>query len=163
MRWTRINNSKRAADVEADSTSPATARGVSSATARNGTAGRLCTTALATAFMIGGASFIAPQTAAAQQCVGVNERLNTDVSDVHHLTKIDSCKAEELMDAYGDVKDAAGLAALLGAKWWPVGTASAVFFGWAWNNQAQVRGAARAGQGVEFVDANGVIMRARPQ
>jgi hypothetical protein len=95
--------------------------------------------------------------------VGINERVNTDFSDVHHLTKIDSCKAEELMDAYGDVKDAAGLAALLGARWWPVGTASAVFYAWSWNNQALVREAARAGRGVEFVDANGVIRQARPE
>ena len=126
-------------------------------------AARLCATVLASVVAIGGVSAIDPEFAFAQECVGVDERLNTDFSDVHHLVMIDSCKALELVDAYGNVKDTAGLAAMLGAKWWPVGVSSAALFGWAWNNQAQVRGAARAGQGVEFVSANGVIMRARPQ
>ena len=163
LRWIRTNKAKRAGDTNANSSSPATERGGSIATIGRDTAVRLCAAALASAILVGGASFIAPQTAFAQECVGANERVALDFSDVHYLIKIDSCKAEELMDAYGDVKDAAGLAALLVARWWPVGTSSAIFYAWAWNNQAKVRDAARAGQGVEFDQAMGVVVNARPQ
>jgi hypothetical protein len=128
-----------------------------------GTVARLCAAVLASVVMVGGASVIDPQLASAQECVGDNERVNLDYNDVSYLVKIDSCKAQELVDTYGDVKDAAGLAGALGAKWWPVGTASGVLFAWAWNNQAQVRGAAAAGRGVEFVMAHGVVVDARPQ
>lgn len=113
--------------------------------------------------MVGGASLIDPQVAFAQQCVGRTERVNLDYNDVSYAVKVDSCKAQQLVDAYGNVKDEAGLAGLLGARWWPVGVASGVFFAWAWNNQAQVKGAAAAGRGVEFIQAHGVIVEARPQ
>mgnify|MGYP006954548309 CR=1 FL=1 len=35
--------------------------------------------------------------------------------------KVDSCKTQEMIDAYANVKDATGLAGLLGSKYWPVG------------------------------------------
>jgi hypothetical protein len=127
------------------------------------TAARSCIAFLATVIVVGGASFIDPHPAFAQQCVGRNERVNLDYNDVGYSVKIDSCKAQELVDAYGDVKDAAGLAGALGAKWWPVGAASGVLFAWAWNNQAQVKGAAAAGRGVEFDMMHGVVMNAGPQ
>jgi hypothetical protein len=133
------------------------------ATTLRGTAVRLCAAVLASAIMIGGATLIDPQLAFAQQCMGRNERVALDYSDVSYSIRMDSCKAQQLVDTYGDVKDAAGLTGALAAKWWPVGTVSGVFFGWAWNNQAQVRGAAAAGRGVEFLQLNGVIVQARPQ
>jgi hypothetical protein len=132
-------------------------------TTLRGTAARLCAALLASAIMIGSASLIDPQLAFAQSCAGRNERVNIDYVDVARAVKIDSCKAQQLVDTYGDVKDAAGLAGALGAKWWPVGTASGVLFAWAWNNQAQVRGAAAAGRGVEFLELHGIITEARPQ
>jgi hypothetical protein len=96
-------------------------------------------------------------------CVGVNDRVAQDVSDVGYTIKVDSCKATELVDAYGDVKDAAGLAGALGARWWPVGTAGGVLFGWAWHNQAAVKRAATAGRGVQFDMQNGIVHLAEPQ
>jgi hypothetical protein len=102
------------------------------ATALRGIAVRLTATVLASATMIGGASLINPQIAFAEQCVGRNERVAEDFSDVQYSVNIDSCRAQKLVDAYGDAKDASGLAGALGAKWWPVGTASGVIFAWAW-------------------------------
>lgn len=163
MRWIRTNKAKRSEDINAYSSSPATERVGSIATIGRDTAVRLRAAALASAIMIGGASFLAPQTAFAQQCVGDTEKVSLDFSDVHHLVKIDSCKAEELVDAYGNVKDEAGLVAMLGARWWPVGVASGVLFAWAWNNQAEVKRAAAAGRGVEFDETMGIVMNARPQ
>jgi hypothetical protein len=128
-----------------------------------GAAVRFCTAILASVILIGGASIIAPPPAFAQQCVGRTERVSIDYVDVAYAVKIDSCKAQELVDTYGDVKDAAGLAGALGAKWWPVGTASGILFAWAWNNQAKVKGAATAGRGVEFLELHGVVSQARPQ
>jgi hypothetical protein len=92
-----------------------------------------------------------------------NERVALDLNDVSHLVRLDSCKAQELVDAYGNVKDASGLAGALGAQWWPVGTAGGVLVGWARHNQAQVKGAAAAGRGAEFLLVNGVVMQAHPQ
>lgn len=127
------------------------------------TATRFCVAILASTTLTAASSLIDPQLAFAQQCVGRTERISIDYVDVAYAVKVDSCKAQELVDAYGDVKDAAGLAGALGAKWWPIGTASGVFFAWAWNNQAQVRGAATAGRGVEFLELHGVVSQARPQ
>lgn len=127
------------------------------------TAVRLCAVVLASAITIGSASLINPRLAFAEQCVGSNEKIWWDNRDVEHTVKIDSCKANELVDAYGDVKDAAGLTGALGAKWWPVGVASGIFFEWAWSNQAEIKSAAAAGRGVEFDDEYGIVRRARPQ
>lgn len=77
--------------------------------------------------------------------------------------KIDSCQTQQLVDAYGNAKDASGLAGALGAKWWPVGAVSGVFFASAWNNQVKVKNAAVAGRGIELILVHGVIIRARPQ
>jgi hypothetical protein len=132
-------------------------------TTLRGTAVRLCAVFLASAIMVGGVSLIDSQFAFAQQCEGRTERVNLDYNDVTHAVKIDSCKAQQLVDAYGNVKDEAGLMGLLGARWWPIGAASGVLFGWAWNNQAKVKGAATAGRGVEFIESHGVVVTARPQ
>ncbi|MGH8964557.1 MAG: hypothetical protein ACRDXB_04395, partial [Actinomycetes bacterium] len=84
-------------------------------------------------------------------------------NNVSYLVRIDSCKAQELVDAFGQVKDAAGLSGALGAKWWPVGVAGGVLFAWAWHNQNMVKNAAAAGTGVEFVMAHGIVVTAEPQ
>lgn len=133
------------------------------ATTLRGAAARPCTAILAIAIVAGSASLLDPPAAFAEQCVGTTERINTDVMDVEHLVKLDSCKAQELVDAYGDAKDASGLVGALGARWWPVGVAGGVFFEWAWSNQAKVKRAAAAGRGVEFRDEHGIIQDAEPQ
>lgn len=71
--------------------------------------------------------------------------------------KVDSCKVGELIDGYGRVKDANGLAGLLGAKWWPVGAAAGLFFGWAWGNQEAVKSCAAPGTGIKFTEATGIV------
>jgi hypothetical protein len=130
---------------------------------QRGVTARLCATFAAAVIMVGGVALISPQLAFAQECVGRTERVNLDYNDVILAVKINSCKAQQLVDAYGNVKDEAGLMGLLGARWWPVGAASGVLFAWAWNNQSKVKGAASAGRGVEFIEAHGVIVTARPQ
>jgi hypothetical protein len=149
--------------VSTASTAAGTEKGNSMTKTIHSTAVRFCTALLASMILIGGASFAAPPPAFAQQCIGRTERVSIDYVDVAYAVKIDSCKAQELVDSYGDVKDAAGLAGALGAKWWPVGTASGILFAWAWNNQAQVKRAATGGRGVEFLELHGVISQARPQ
>ncbi|MBD8020983.1 hypothetical protein [Brevibacterium gallinarum] len=71
--------------------------------------------------------------------------------------KIDSCKASKLVDAYGNAKDASGLAGLLGAKWWPAGVVAGVFYGWAWKNQSAVKKCASKGTGIKFKEVGGVV------
>jgi hypothetical protein len=124
---------------------------------------RIVAIVLASGAMFGGASLVDPHPALAEQCVGSNGREAQDFSDVQYVTNIDSCKANELVDDYGRVKDASGLAGALGAKWWPVGTVTGAFFAWAWNNQEHIKGAAAAGRGVQFTQVNGIIMEASPQ
>lgn len=124
---------------------------------------RILASVVISGVMFGGLSVAGPYVAFAEQCVGTNEREPLDNDGVSFSVKINSCKAQELVDAYGDAKDAAGLVGALGAKWWPVGIASGVFFGWSWQNQSQVKGAAAAGRGVEFLEVEGVIMQARAQ
>ena len=60
------------------------------------------------------------QSVEASACKGSNSRKNI-FADPHTGSeawevKIDSCKASKLVDAYGNAKDASGLAGLLGAK-----------------------------------------------
>lgn len=137
---------------------------VSTATSRRrGIMLRVTTMTLATGLLFGGIALTDPHPAFAQACVGENERVAQDFSDVGYTIKIDSCHAAALVDSYGDVKDAAGLAGALGAKWWPVGVASGIFFAWAWNNQAEIKSAAAAGRGVQFDQQNGIIHLAEPQ
>ncbi|MGQ0577125.1 MAG: hypothetical protein ACT4RN_23420 [Pseudonocardia sp.] len=81
----------------------------------------------------------------AQQCIGENGTESFQIELAY--IKIDSCRAQELVDSYGNAKDAAGLTGALGAKWWPVGVASGAFFAWAWLNQSQIKSAAAADSG----------------
>ncbi len=104
-----------------------------------------------------------PGRAFAEQCVGVNGMELISMGGETMSGKMDSCQAQQLVDAYGNAKDASGLAGALGAKWWPVGVVSGVFFASAWNNQVKVKNAAAAGRGIELILIHGVIIRARPQ
>jgi hypothetical protein len=71
--------------------------------------------------------------------------------------KVDSCKVQQLIDSYGQVKDAAGLAGLLGAGYWPVGVTGGLFYGWAWLNQGLIKDCANAGSGIKFREINGIV------
>ena len=77
--------------------------------------------------------------------------------------KVDSCKASELVDSYSKVKSSAGLASLLGAKWWPVGVTAGVFTAWAWANQETVKKCASNGTGISFKEASGIVVNCTPQ
>ncbi|GAA3663383.1 hypothetical protein [Microbacterium marinilacus] len=103
-----------------------------------------------------------PQAATAAACNGVNKQewvlypdpnTGADVQDIY----IDSCKVDDLIAAYGNAKDAAGLAGALGAAWWPAGVASGVMFAWAWNNQSQLIGCGSADNGIRIRVATGII------
>lgn len=102
-----------------------------------------------------------PAVADAAPCLGNNSRTlvtfdystGVTVEDI----RIDSCKVKTLISKYGVVKDAAGLAGLLGARFWPVGVTSGIVFGWAWNNQSQLIGCSRSGKGVRLRQWAGII------
>lgn len=79
---------------------------------------RLLASALAVLLLAGGGVLTSTSSALAQQCVGVNERVPLDQMLVTYSVKVDSCKVEELVGAYGQVMNASGLAGLLGARWW---------------------------------------------
>lgn len=116
------------------------------------------TTAVLAASLLGVGAVTQPAAAA---CSGENSRnvvvvdpaTGGETTDV----KIDSCKTQELIDAYGKVKDGAGLTGLLGAKWWPAGVTAGVFFGWAWLNQDTLKDCASKGTGVKFTEINGIV------
>lgn len=118
---------------------------------------RLLASALTVLLLAGGGVLTSISSALAQQCVGVNERVPLDQMLVTYSVKVDSCKVEELVGAYGQVMNASGLAGLLGARWWPVGVGAGVFFGWAWDNQNRVRECAAAGSGIEFIETQGFV------
>lgn len=67
-------------------------------------------------------------------CSGENSRDAVSVDPMTggeiHDVKVESCKAQQLIDGYGNVKGGAGLAGLLGAGWWPAGVTGGLFFGW---------------------------------
>lgn len=68
-----------------------------------------------------------------------------------------------MVDAYGQVKDAAGLGGLLGAKWWPAGVTGGIFFAWAWSNQNAIKNCAANGSGIQFEKINGFVSGCSPQ
>ena len=119
-------------------------------------AAAIVATALVSAILIG-----TPAAAFAGPCRGNNSRTlvtfdystGVTVEDI----RIDSCKVKTLISKYGVVKDAAGLAGLLGARFWPVGVTAGVFFGWAWNNQSQLIGCSRSGKGIRLRQWAGII------
>jgi len=119
-------------------------------------AAAIVATALVSAILIG-----TPAAAVAGPCRGNNSRTlvtfdystGVTVEDI----RIDSCKVKTLISKYGVVKDAAGLAGLLGARFWPVGVTAGVVFGWAWNNQSQLIGCSRSGKGVRLRQWAGII------
>ena len=107
-----------------------------------------------------------PMTAEAA-CKGDNKRefVSADPRSGAELwnVKVDSCKASELVDSYSKVKSSAGLASLLGAKWWPVGVTAGVFTAWAWANQETVKKCASSGTGISFKEASGIVVNCTPQ
>lgn len=114
-----------------------------------------------------GVSVGTAQSASAASCKGSNSR-DLVVADPRTGgqtwdVKVDSCKANQLVDAYGKAKDAAGLVGMLGAKWWPVGVTSGITFGWAWANQESVKSCASKGTGIKFKEVNGVVMSCSAQ
>ena len=121
-------------------------------------------TAVATASILafaGGVCAMAQPIAEAETCSGTTGRT---VESVNPLTggetwnvKLDSCKTKELIDAYGDVKDATSLTGLLAAKKWQIGVAAGVVYGWAWKNQSAVKSCAAGGKAIQFKEVNGVI------
>lgn len=94
-------------------------------------------------------------------CVGDNGRnqITWDTAEV----KMDSCVSRDLVNAYGDVKDATGLATMIGTKWSGVGYLSAPFFGWAWRNGSAVRGCEVDHTGITYTEINGIIVSCAPQ
>ena len=101
--------------------------------------------------VLGGAA--APAQAA---CVGENARhqVTWDTAEV----KMDSCVSRDLVNAYGDVGSATGLATLIGAKWPGVSYLMAPFYAWAWNNGARVRDCEVAHTGITFNEISGIIV-----
>lgn len=124
---------------------------------------RLLASALTVLLLAGGGILASTPSALAQECVGANDRVPLDQLLVSYSVKVDSCKVEELVGAYGQVMNAAGLAGLLGARWWPVGVGAGAFFGWAWENQNRVRECAAAGSGIEFLETQGFVTGCSPQ
>lgn len=124
-------------------------------TARTVTAG-----AAALALTAGAAITIAAP-APAEECVGTNDRVQItyDTAEV----RMDSCQARDLVNAYGDVKDATGLATMFGAKWPQVSWLGGVFFAWAWNNEARIKECEVAHTGVTYSEINGIIVSCSPQ
>ncbi|MCT1368013.1 hypothetical protein [uncultured Kocuria sp.] len=107
--------------------------------------------------LFGATALTTPSMAA---CNGSNSRdvVSADpMGGETHDVKIDSCKVQELIDGYSNVKDAAGLTGLLGAAWWPAGVVAGTFFGWAWANQSAVKDCAKDGKGVSFTEVNGIV------
>ncbi|MEU4014303.1 hypothetical protein AB0E56_03470 [Microbacterium sp. NPDC028030] len=111
--------------------------------------------------LIAGLTVGSPTIAEAATCAGINSRTivtfdystGVAVEDI----MIDSCKVKTLISKYGVVKDAAGLAGLLGAGFWPAGVTAGALFGWAWNNQSQLIGCSSGGRGVRLRQWAGLI------
>jgi hypothetical protein len=103
-----------------------------------------------------------PQAAQAATCKGNNSRVLVTFDYTTGVTvedtSIDSCKVKTLIAKYGTVKDAAGLAGLLGARFWPVGATAGVLFAWAWNNQSQLIGCSKSGKGVRVRQWAGIVV-----
>lgn len=118
-------------------------------------------TLLAGAVLAGGGAVAAVAPPADAACKGKNERelvsLATQTDTETYSVKVDSCRASKMVNDFGNAKDAAGLAGMLGAKWWPAGAASGVFFGWAWNNQSEIKGCESKHTGIKFKEINGMI------
>src|SRR5699024_7484641 len=81
-------------------------------------------TGVATAMVAIGAIAVAPDSAEAA-CAGSNARnqITVDTAEV----RMDSCVANDLVNGYGDAKDASALAALVGAKYPAVSFLAAPF------------------------------------
>jgi lipoprotein len=116
-----------------------------------------------------GVCAMAQPIAEAEVCNGATGRT---IESVNPLTggetwqvKLDSCKARELVDAYSDVKDAAGFTSILTSrsKNWQIGAATGIVFGWAWKNQTAVRNCTAGGKGVQFKEVNGIITECEAQ
>ncbi|WP_448389794.1 hypothetical protein [Microbacterium aurum] len=119
--------------------------------------------ALAAVAILAGGLAGPAQAATAATCKGVNKHEwvmypdpNTGAS--MEDTYLDSCKVKSLRDKYGQAKDAAGLAALLGSRWWPVGVTAGVMYAWAWNNQTQLNGCSKNNTGVRIRQWNGLVI-----
>lgn len=93
----------------------------------------------------------------AHECGGYSCAFDYSTGVTVEDIRIDSCKVKTLISKYGVVKDAAGLAGLLGARFWPVGVTAGVVFGWAWNNQSQLIGCSRSGKGIRLRQWAGII------
>ena len=117
----------------------------------------MATSLLATGLI--GAGVASP--AFAEECKGENSSEITSVDAMNggqtEEIKVDSCKTQEMIDAYANVKDAAGLAGLLGSKYWPVGVSGGVLLGWAWANQNALKDCAKDGNGVTYTQINGIV------
>lgn len=117
----------------------------------------MATSILATGLIGAGAA----SPAFAEECKGENSSKVTSVDFVTggqtEEIKVDSCKTQEMIDAYANVKDGAGLAGLLGARYWPAGVSAGVLFGWAWANQSAVKDCAKGGNGVSYTQINGIV------
>lgn len=117
-------------------------------------------TGVASAMVAIGAIAVAPDSAEAA-CAGSNARnqITVDTAEV----RMDSCVANDLVNGYGDAKDASALAALVGAKYPAVSFLAAPFYAWAWANQSTVRNCAANNTGIVFTEVNGIIMSCSAQ
>src|SRR5699024_736836 len=107
-----------------------------------------------------GAIAVAPDSAEAA-CAGSNARnqITVDTAEV----RMDSCVANDLVNGYGDAKDASALAALVGAKYPVVSFLAEPFYAWSWVNQSTVRECSTNNSGIVFTEVKGIIMSCSAQ
>ncbi|MDK9644040.1 hypothetical protein FAM15346_001058 [Propionibacterium freudenreichii] len=107
---------------------------------------------------VAGAAALEPVAAHADGCIGNNSYFQTGVDPEAYMAELDSCGANELINALPGVQNAAGLAAMLGAKWAPVSPIAGALYGSAWWDVEKLRGCASAGTGIVFTQTSGIVV-----